>query len=155
MSSVYAKSNYRLLRAFAIAFFVSLVIVGCGNNSADIAAEDAVNIRIRNETGFDFDRAWLGRSPTETAATFTTRWAGIADGEVSEYLPVEPVIFNYDVFDVTGDGQRWGTRDFDPHTFLGVDELSPGVYYTFTLTNDGDPDLLTLADVSIDKPSDD
>lgn len=129
---------------------LALVAAGCGNKSADLDPAEAVNIRIRNEMGGEIERLWLGDGP-ELGSTFQTRFTAIGDGEVSDHLTVEGRVENYQSASFTIDGERFFVSDLDPHTRLGVDELSNGGYYTFVIVP-GEGNEAQVSEVVVDRP---
>lgn len=132
----------------------SFGLFGCGgdgSDSANLSPEEAVNIRFQNDSSVSIETLWLGGNPRESASTFRTRFVDIAPGEVSGYLPVEANRLNYDRADITNGEQQWLSRNagFDPLQMLGVEALSVGTYYTFTIDTSGSSDLV-LTDIRVD-----
>jgi hypothetical protein len=117
-------------------------VISC--DGPQLSAEEAVHIRIRNQSGYDFEKLWLG-SGEKRGATQTTAFGKIASGSTTEYKQMAPIFENYDFADIRVDGEMLLDRHIEPMMHLGVAELSPGEYYTFVYDIvDGEPLLVTI-----------
>ncbi len=88
--------------------------------------QDAVNIRIDNQTGEDIDNFWLGAGP-EGGATENTAFGAISAGSMSSYKQTENVEKNYSKANFVIENQR--------HNVAGITTtLESGKSYTFTVS---------------------
>ncbi len=117
-------------------------VVGCFASTEEFPPEDAVNIRIRNETGEDIDKFWLGAG-SQGGSTGNTAFGSIRNNQNSNYHQIQPVLANYRKCNFLIDGTRY-LDNIDPTEHIGADQLLTGKFYTFVYEIVGGEPQLTI-----------
>ena len=124
-------------RALVVAIVFALGLTACGligpqrNEAIDLPPSEAVNIRIRNDTGDAIDRVRLGLNLFDNTGTFETIYVDIPNDGQSDYLPIDPSSgANYSEADLSANSVS-DSREIQLglEESLGVSELELG-YYT-------------------------
>lgn len=107
---------------------------GCcrgGGGGASGAGE--VRVRVRNQTGQDFEKFWLGAGGQGPAPA---PYGAIRRGSTSSYVSFEPVLARYRKYDILVAGNARHDGVVYPERYLGQPTLAPGSY-TFVFTEEG------------------
>lgn len=115
--------------------FLSLTLSGCGISvditDSGLPPDDAVNIRIRNDSDTYFRRISLGTGPNNRyPSTHTTQFIAVREGSTTQYAQIEPNVNNYRAMSWESK-EDMGINYDDPLTQSNMSEFSTGSYYTY------------------------
>lgn len=131
----------RIIIFTPLIILIGIFLGACGSGRS---SDTRLMIRIRNDSVFDIDNFWLGAGP-EGGATQDTAYGAIAQGSVTNYYAIEPVLANYRKMNMVIDGTRYHGI-IDPAQYVNQPELKPG-WYTFAYDLvQGNPVLTLLSD---------
>lgn len=125
-----SASIWQRLATLSLLITVAVVwlLAACLPNTT---ADEALLIRIRNNSGFDVENFWLGAGPNG-GATQDTAFGAIPNNTVTSYHSIEPNPNNYRKYNLVIDGRRYLGSLLPDEIAMLAD--APVGQYTFVLT---------------------